>query len=196
MVLVYKFINWRLDIGSRLFDFSKVVYPSEGVHLLDCLRRCHLPMDPQSPEAENKTHRGESYSQARESESRNTFCQLPEKVRHLVLGCLERCPLACSKPDPREKADRTSHLLVPVPTVTELHQSGVTFAVNTDSNRLLDITFNCQRGILKVPHFFMGDSTETIFRNLLVFEQCHYEGKHWITDYFTLLDQLINDPAT
>lgn len=91
-------------------------------------------------------------------------------LSRLISGCLR--PFSKPESNLPLEADETSHLLFSVPTITELHQSGVTFAENTNSTRLLDVKFNHQRGILNIPHFFMGDSTEPVFRNLLAFEQC------------------------
>ncbi|KAB1225087.1 hypothetical protein CJ030_MR1G005384 [Morella rubra] len=45
---------------------------------------------------------------------------------------------------------------------------------------------------LELPHFVVDDSTETVFRNLMSLEQCHYPLEAYICNYMVLLDALIN----
>ncbi|KAK4791978.1 hypothetical protein SAY86_022413 [Trapa natans] len=207
MELVCKFVNRRPDIGTNEFDFNKVC-SSKVVHLLDCLWRCHLsPRELMYP-LESKSNcstfmpcsptcpGGELDFLASVPETRNFFLRLPKKVvGYLILGCLWRSwRRPCFLLVPSREANEVFHLGVSVPTATELHQSGVRFTQNIESTHLLDIKFDRQLGILKIPHFFMGDATEAIFRNLLAFEQCHYDEGPKFTDYFLFLGQLINEP--
>ncbi|XP_031374026.1 UPF0481 protein At3g47200-like [Punica granatum] len=110
------------------------------------------------------------------------------KIDHF-LDCLWVCHLS-SKKDSSVKKE----LQIPsrIPTATPLHQAGVKFAESSSTN-LLDIEF--KDGVLSIPHMFMGDYTETIYRNLLAFEQCHYCDDSWFTAYFCFMDQLINTPG-
>ncbi|XP_031372124.1 UPF0481 protein At3g47200-like [Punica granatum] len=109
------------------------------------------------------------------------------KIEHF-LDCLWACHLSSKKDSPVKK-----ELQIPsrIPTATELHQAGVRFAKHS-STHLLDIEF--KDGVLSIPHMFMGDYTETIYRNLLAFEQCHYLDDSWFTAYFSFMDQLIDTP--
>ncbi|PKI75690.1 hypothetical protein CRG98_003950 [Punica granatum] len=109
------------------------------------------------------------------------------KIEHF-LDCLWVCHLSSKKDSPVKK-----ELQIPsrIPTATELHQAGVRFAKRS-STHLLDIEF--KDGVLSIPHMFMGDYTETIYRNLLAFEQCHYLDDSWFTAYFSFMDQLIDTP--
>ncbi|GMH11325.1 hypothetical protein Nepgr_013166 [Nepenthes gracilis] len=75
--------------------------------------------------------------------------------------------------------------------VTELHDAGVKF-VAKESKSLLDIEFN--NGILAIPPLELEDVTESLFRNLIVYEQCHYYFDSYIIDYIALLDFLIDTP--
>ncbi|KAB1224022.1 hypothetical protein CJ030_MR2G004480 [Morella rubra] len=46
---------------------------------------------------------------------------------------------------------------------------------------------------LEVPRFSVNNSTETVFRNLMALEQCHYPIEHtYICAYIVLLDHLID----
>ncbi|KAB1225074.1 hypothetical protein CJ030_MR1G005390 [Morella rubra] len=45
---------------------------------------------------------------------------------------------------------------------------------------------------LEVPQFVVDDSTETVFRNLMALEQCHYPNEAYICDYIVVLDYLID----
>ncbi|GAB4835942.1 hypothetical protein Ancab_000861 [Ancistrocladus abbreviatus] len=75
--------------------------------------------------------------------------------------------------------------------ITYLHKAGVKI-VPAEANSLLDITFH--EGVLRIPNIVLDDSTESVWRNLAVFEQCHYIEDPYIIDYLVLLDLLIDDP--
>jgi hypothetical protein len=46
--------------------------------------------------------------------------------------------------------------------------------------------------VLRVPQLIIDHGTETIFRNLMALEQCHYPSKTYICSYVLLLDRLID----
>ncbi|KAK9280622.1 hypothetical protein L1049_014318 [Liquidambar formosana] len=73
------------------------------------------------------------------------------------------------------------------PSVTQLQEAGITFRKGT-SRSLLDIKF--ADGILEIPHFKIWDSTESLIRNVIAFEQCHCTSKY-ISGYMDILDSLI-----
>ncbi|GAB4835947.1 hypothetical protein Ancab_000866 [Ancistrocladus abbreviatus] len=75
--------------------------------------------------------------------------------------------------------------------VSYLHKAGVKIVPAKESS-LLDITFH--EGVLRIPKIDLQDSTESLWRNLVVFEQCHYIENSYITNYLVLLDCLIDDP--
>ncbi|KAA8538455.1 hypothetical protein F0562_027999 [Nyssa sinensis] len=74
---------------------------------------------------------------------------------------------------------------------TELRDAGIKFKILTESTSLLDIKF--ENGVLKIPPFIVDDNTESIFRNLIAYEQylpsiyCRY-----VTDYMIFMDRLVN----
>lgn len=77
------------------------------------------------------------------------------------------------------------------PSVTQLSEAGVKF-VARQSTDLLNITFS--KGIMEIPRLVVTDQTESLFRNIMMFEQCHYFSDSYIIDYIAFLDGLINTP--
>jgi hypothetical protein len=76
-----------------------------------------------------------------------------------------------------------------VPSATSLVESGVKFKRST-SKSILDVKFN--DGVLEIPPIIIHDVTETMFRNLISYEQCHSHCSDKISSYAILLDSLIN----
>ncbi|KAA8546379.1 hypothetical protein F0562_002882 [Nyssa sinensis] len=79
-----------------------------------------------------------------------------------------------------------------MPCLTELHEAGVSFQVDKSSlNSCFDIKF--EQGHLKIPNFRVDDSTETLFRNIIAYEQHSSHVKPMcFTDCITFMDNLIN----
>uniref|UniRef100_A0A7C8ZPV6 Uncharacterized protein n=1 Tax=Opuntia streptacantha TaxID=393608 RepID=A0A7C8ZPV6_OPUST len=77
------------------------------------------------------------------------------------------------------------------PSVTRLNEAGVKF-VASQSTDLLNIRFS--NGVLEIPRLVLTDQTESLFRNVMVFEQCHHFSDSYIIDYFAFFDGLINTP--
>ncbi|VVB01259.1 unnamed protein product [Arabis nemorensis] len=78
------------------------------------------------------------------------------------------------------------------PGATELHNAGVMFKPAETSSCLFDIKFD--HGVLKIPTVFVDDLTESLFRNIIVFEQCHCSDKNFL-HYTRLLSCLIRSPT-
>ncbi|KAM7493080.1 hypothetical protein LguiB_027689 [Lonicera macranthoides] len=74
---------------------------------------------------------------------------------------------------------------------TELNEAGVKFTAGS-SNCLLDIKFS--DGVLEIPCITLYDNTETLIRNLMALELCHYSGDSYMIDYFFFMDFLLNTP--
>jgi hypothetical protein len=49
--------------------------------------------------------------------------------------------------------------------------------------------------ILEIPPLNIYDETDSIFRNLMALEQCHYPSNTYICNYVVLLDYLIDTKA-
>ncbi|XP_007052266.2 PREDICTED: UPF0481 protein At3g47200 [Theobroma cacao] len=84
-----------------------------------------------------------------------------------------------------------------------LHEAGVKFTgvksgifkigrstINNTINSLLDVDF--EKGELKLPAIDVAYESETRFRNLMAFEQCHYPYKAHFCSYIQLLDSLVD----
>ncbi|KAL4655101.1 hypothetical protein ACB092_01G426700 [Castanea dentata] len=72
---------------------------------------------------------------------------------------------------------------------TQLREGGVKFDVEP-STCVLDLSF--KEGVLKIPLLDFQDSTEVHVRNIMALEQCSYEINRYFTDFYLILDGLIN----
>ncbi|XVE67725.1 hypothetical protein DITRI_Ditri09bG0011600 [Diplodiscus trichospermus] len=77
----------------------------------------------------------------------------------------------------------------PISSVTRLKEAGVKF-VKVASDSILDIKF--RDGSLEIPSLLIQETTETIFRNLIGYEQCLPNCPPIFTSYAKLLDNLID----
>ena len=91
---------------------------------------------------------------------------------------------------PQEPPPKGKLITPSAPNATQLHQAGVRFKVGSPKN-LFDIKF--KNGILEISNIRIHDDTEVFFRNLIAFEQCHTRVDY-ISDYFIVLDRLIDTP--
>ena len=46
--------------------------------------------------------------------------------------------------------------------------------------------------MLEIPHLIFQDGTEAFIQNIMAIEQCDYRRKAYITDFYLILDHLIN----
>ncbi|KAM7490175.1 hypothetical protein LguiA_033096 [Lonicera macranthoides] len=75
--------------------------------------------------------------------------------------------------------------------VTKLDEAGVKFQVS-EKKCLLDVKF--KKPVLEIPCIKLNDHTETLIRNLMPLELCHYPKDSYIIDYILFMDYLINTP--
>ncbi|GLU15875.1 hypothetical protein SLE2022_323310 [Rubroshorea leprosula] len=75
-----------------------------------------------------------------------------------------------------------------IPSATRLEEVGVKFQ-KAESRHTLDVRFN--KGVLEIPHLPSTPWTETIFRNLIIFEQCSIGCTPCMTWYSVLLGCLV-----
>ena len=92
-------------------------------------------------------------------------------------------------PQTQELPPRCDEMIKHLYSATQLYEAGVKFKVSS-SKCLLDLKFT--NGVLEIPCIQLEDKTETLIRNLMAFEQCHDSGQSYITDYYFILDFLIN----
>ncbi|XP_034895100.1 UPF0481 protein At3g47200-like [Populus alba] len=75
----------------------------------------------------------------------------------------------------------------------ELKEVGIKFGKQEESFGLfLGVRF--EKDMIKIPRLKIEDTTESLFRNLIAYEQCSQRQHLYVTDYITLMDCLINTP--
>ena len=109
-----------------------------------------------------------------------------KEIKHFV-----ELLIVCQQPSSLTRPPKPSDFKFMIPTATQLHEAGVRFELGSKNERLLDIDYR-RSGVLKIPKLKLEDRSESLFRNLIAFEQCHDRKGHYITDYIFLMDQLIN----
>lgn len=73
---------------------------------------------------------------------------------------------------------------------TTLSEAGVVFRMGSDDRySIMNIEF--EDGVFTIPPLVIGELTESLFRNLIAFEQCYHGCSHKITSYVVLMDNLI-----
>ncbi|KAJ0111257.1 hypothetical protein Patl1_02998 [Pistacia atlantica] len=77
----------------------------------------------------------------------------------------------------------------PFPCATKINEAGITFEKGM-AGSILDIKF--ANGVLKIPPLLIQETTETILRNLISFEQCCPNYQPIVTSYAKLMDNLID----
>ncbi|XVF57832.1 hypothetical protein PTKIN_Ptkin07bG0014300 [Pterospermum kingtungense] len=77
----------------------------------------------------------------------------------------------------------------PIPSITRLKEAGLKF-VKVAPESILDIKF--RDGCLEIPSLLIQETTETILRNLIAYEQCLPHCRPIFTCYAKLLDNLID----
>ncbi|XP_039139558.1 UPF0481 protein At3g47200-like [Dioscorea cayenensis subsp. rotundata] len=78
-----------------------------------------------------------------------------------------------------------------IPSATELQLAGVEFVSKKgNTHSFLDISF--KNGTIEIPQISLYDDTETLFRNLIAFEQCYPNAKYYLTGYVFFMDYMIN----
>ena len=76
-----------------------------------------------------------------------------------------------------------------MPSATSLVKAGIKFR-RVETKSILDIEF--KDGVLKFPPLLIYHTTETIFRNLISFEQCYPNCEARFTSYAILINNLIS----
>uniref|UniRef100_A0A6N2M6E6 Uncharacterized protein n=1 Tax=Salix viminalis TaxID=40686 RepID=A0A6N2M6E6_SALVM len=73
----------------------------------------------------------------------------------------------------------------------ELKEAGIRFGKQAGSYGLFQ-GVHFEKGMIKIPCLTVVDQTESLFRNLIAYEQCSQRQHLYVTDYITLMDCLIN----
>lgn len=90
---------------------------------------------------------------------------------------------------PQKPPERKAGIPKLLYSATQLHEAGVKFKKSSKKS-LLGIHFDSKSGVLEIPCLTLYDSTEILIRNIIAFEQS--QGKGYVTDYFAVLDFLID----
>ena len=57
----------------------------------------------------------------------------------------------------------------------------------------LDIRFDLKNGVLEIPCIELNNEKIRLIRNIIALEQSHYVGDAYVTDFFAILDFLIDN---
>ncbi|XXG44900.1 hypothetical protein AAC387_Pa02g0132 [Persea americana] len=78
-----------------------------------------------------------------------------------------------------------------IPSATELQEAGVKLQ-RRRARSFLDVTF--EQGLMQIPRLTISDSTNSLFRNFIAFEQGFPDCGNHFTSYCIFMDSLINTP--
>ncbi|VVB14052.1 unnamed protein product [Arabis nemorensis] len=74
----------------------------------------------------------------------------------------------------------------------EIQNAGVKLNPSDSSTSPLDITF--AKGVLTIPQIKISDITEALYRNIILFEQCHLLDTYF-SDYMMFLSRFVRSPS-
>lgn len=80
----------------------------------------------------------------------------------------------------------------PMLTVVKLHESLIQFKPS-ENYKMTSISFD--KGILKLPHLIIDDSTESSLLNVMAFKHLHIGLEDVVTSYVCFMGELIESPA-
>ncbi|TYJ17259.1 hypothetical protein E1A91_A09G040200v1 [Gossypium mustelinum] len=116
----------------------------------------------------------------------NTSRFKDEDIKHIL--DLLRSSLVLPFQEPEKKNESSWQ---PIRSITMLKEAGVKFMKAVpEPDSVLDIRF--RDGCLTIPSLLIQETTETIFRNLIAYEQCLPKCQPIFTCYAKLLDNLID----
>ncbi|KAK9285274.1 hypothetical protein L1049_024464 [Liquidambar formosana] len=179
--------TWRVPIGEDdpVFNMSWTYFPLARdllllenqlpLQVLECLWNLTKTDDQQYTLPDQALYFFSSVSL-----TRSPHCNERCDNKHL-LGLLRNSLLSS------DIEETTNWSWEPIPCVTQLLQAGVKFKMG-DQRDLLNIKFN--NGVMEIPPILIQESTESVFRNLIAFEQCDHTCTNQITCYAEILDFL------
>ncbi|KAJ6945158.1 hypothetical protein NC651_000253 [Populus alba x Populus x berolinensis] len=109
------------------------------------------------------------------------FCEAEHFVAFLTI---------CQQPTEQKQLKEREIDTLSTPSAMDLHQAGVRFKLGSNK-KLLDIKFDADKGTLEIPCLKIMDNTETLFRNVQAFEQCHF-GSGFIGNYITMINLVVH----
>ncbi|KAJ0054314.1 hypothetical protein Pint_02967 [Pistacia integerrima] len=128
---------------------------------------------------------GNLFSSKKPSVTENHFQERKIEIKH-ILDLLRHSLLLPLSPDKLKQKDGGWE---PLPCATKLKQAGIKFEKEM-RDTILDINF--RNGVLKIPPLLIQETTETILRNLISFEQSYPNHAPIITSFAKLMDDLVD----
>eukprot|EP00268_Persea_americana_P012435 TRINITY_DN15249_c1_g1_i1.p1 TRINITY_DN15249_c1_g1~~TRINITY_DN15249_c1_g1_i1.p1 ORF type:complete len:461 (+),score=35.63 TRINITY_DN15249_c1_g1_i1:148-1530(+) len=80
-----------------------------------------------------------------------------------------------------------------IPSATEIEYIGPQLRSKEGASSILDVEF-IRMGVLEIPLLCINHSTNSIFRNLIAWEQCYPASGNYFTSYAIFMDCLIDTP--
>ncbi|KAK1568930.1 hypothetical protein Q3G72_030560 [Acer saccharum] len=108
-----------------------------------------------------------------------------QEIRHI----LDLLRLSLLSPFEKEQSNAQHFGWQTLPCATSIKAAGIKFK-RVSSSSILDIRFS--NGVLEIPPLLIQETTETILRNLISYEQCYPNCQPRITSYAKLMDNLID----
>ncbi|KAJ6800610.1 UPF0481 protein-like [Iris pallida] len=109
----------------------------------------------------------------------------------IMPGRAEQCykPLIYQKMSRRATHGRPPPAPGSIPSATRLKEAGVAFETNAEADSFLDVGF--RGSVMAIPTLRIYDHTDSLFRNLIAFEQCLPRVGTRFATYATMMDCLV-----
>ncbi|XP_072991615.1 UPF0481 protein At3g47200-like [Typha latifolia] len=120
-----------------------------------------------------------------------SFSDRYRQVHHLLHLFYLSIP-QCAQPTKSSRVDTLEEIQHWVPSAKELQDAGVKFKKRKNASSFLDVKF--QKGVMEIPPLEVHDYSNSLFRNLIAFEQCYPDTPCQITVYAAFMDCLLNTP--
>ncbi|KAJ6795090.1 UPF0481 protein-like [Iris pallida] len=117
------------------------------------------------------------------------FTAMPASQVHHLLH-LFHSSLVPSQPQPSDSRAYAKYPPEWIPSATELKRGGIRFRKKDGSGSFLDVSF--KDGVIEIPPLRVYDYTNSLFRNLVAFEQCYPDTSTCITVYTAFMDCIVD----
>ncbi|XP_031271973.1 putative UPF0481 protein At3g02645 [Pistacia vera] len=99
-----------------------------------------------------------------------------------------------------QRSEQRNQWIDDLPCAVKLHESGVKFKCFEGEHSLIDIRLEKRKQQIQcfevlemqIPHLKIFDSTESLLRNVMALEQCHYPWNTHVCNYVRLMNYLID----
>lgn len=119
------------------------------------------------------------------------FTAMPSsQVHHLLHLFHSSLVPSRRRPQPSDSGAYAKYPPERIPSATELKRGGIRFRKKDDSGSFLDVSF--KDGVIEIPPLRVYDYTNSLFRNLIAFEQCYPDTDTCITIYAAFMDCIVD----